>query len=753
MVKKISFIFLLVNSLFGLTIGAKYVYDKQAYQLSFSNFKFSKEATDIYIPNVKMFYGLDIDTVGLNLPSDVIITKTKVLSFLKKNKITDELYLSYDSEGYTVALNQVDFNSDKFIVFLENQLDIDVDIERNKISIDGDVFYYLAIKDFFVFSTAKIKLNSVDQFERPSGNYHYLINNRNAKDGSFFKHYNDALYRFNNERGDTIKGAAVSPDEYYNFIPSNFDTLRFFGSNRFQDDVKRLINCDENGFYGWVDKSIIHLKKDSLEILIGVQNEFQNLKDILNEQTLALSEDSLLPPPIIKNSYSINAFKSNFAWAELLPFNKGGLNYYSEVNNYNVLGNSVEAMNWFITEVQLGNVFAKKSDKFHYPNNVHVLSISQTEISHNIISKNWVSRTNCFVSKVSNRQTNQNKSADLPLVSKFKVDLERFKIKTFMINDSLQVVLFNDEMMVSYSYDGQVNWSKKLSSPLVSFPRLVEKDSNSYIALFMKNSVDVIDVYNESLSEFPHSFSEEIINTGIIQSASNFRLLIETAGEIVSLNEDGVFTKGWKNQIVNGSLLSNIDVSSVDGKAIINYIDAENNLVVVDKFGNTMLNQEVKFDLKLASSFISGDKFGESLRKYGFSNPYIISQLVSSGQKDSLKINQKLEPTHVKWMKKNDQIYFIVEEFNRVLFFNEFGLLEKEIQKPKPNLKLISNSINNGDVVVFSDFKNKKLYLLDSYGRSICDYPISGESNFDLNYKCITVCHNAQIYVYRLKTY
>lgn len=739
--------------MFGLTIGAKYVYDKQAYQLSFSNFKFSKEATDIYIPNVKMFYGLDIDTVGLNLPSDVIITKTKVLSFLKKNKITDELYLSYDSEGYTVALNQVDFNSDKFIVFLENQLDIDVDIERNKISIDGDVFYYLAIKDFFVFSTAKIKLNSVDQFERPSGNYHYLINNRNAKDGSFFKHYNDALYRFNNERGDTIKGAAVSPDEYYNFIPSNFDTLRFFGSNRFQDDVKRLINCDENGFYGWVDKSIIHLKKDSLEILIGVQNEFQNLKDILNEQTLALSEDSLLPPPIIKNSYSINAFKSNFAWAELLPFNKGGLNYYSEVNNYNVLGNSVEAMNWFITEVQLGNVFAKKSDKFHYPNNVHVLSISQTEISHNIISKNWVSRTNCFVSKVSNRQTNQNKSADLPLVSKFKVDLERFKIKTFMINDSLQVVLFNDEMMVSYSYDGQVNWSKKLSSPLVSFPRLVEKDSNSYIALFMKNSVDVIDVYNESLSEFPHSFSEEIINTGIIQSASNFRLLIETAGEIVSLNEDGVFTKGWKNQIVNGSLLSNIDVSSVDGKAIINYIDAENNLVVVDKFGNTMLNQEVKFDLKLASSFISGDKFGESLRKYGFSNPYIISQLVSSGQKDSLKINQKLEPTHVKWMKKNDQIYFIVEEFNRVLFFNEFGLLEKEIQKPKPNLKLISNSINNGDVVVFSDFKNKKLYLLDSYGRSICDYPISGESNFDLNYKCITVCHNAQIYVYRLKTY
>lgn len=750
MFKKLSFIFLLAISIFGVVLGGKYVYDKQAYQLSFSNFNISSEAKGLYIPNVKVFYKLNIDNNLFDFPSGVSIAKSKVLAFFNKNNITDELYLSYSKEDYSVAIKKKSFDSDKFIVFLENQLNINVNKQTQTIKIDSNRFYYFTNNDFFVFSTLEIELNRANQFEKPKGNYHYLIENKLAPKQQFFKHYKNEMYSFYTIKNDTVKGNPISPSIYYNTIPSNFDTLRFYGSDRVQDDIESLMDIEYKGsFFSWIENSVIHLKKDSLEVLIGLKNEFKNLSNILDEQTIVLSKDSLLPPSTFKNNYEIHSFYSNYIWESLIPFNQSVFKYYSDFNNFNVLGNSKSAMNWFITELQLGNTFSNISTNFHHPNKVHQLTISQSELTHQLTSENWIDKAECLVSEVSSLSTVIKGLSSLPLVSTFPIDFENFKIKTFSIEDTLQVLFFNDEKIKSYNVEGEINWTKKIESPLIAFPLEVKKDSVEYIVLFMKNSIDVIDQYNSSLSGFPFLLTSSARKGSVIQNVINFKLLVEIENKIININDKG---QTVSDQILSRALKSNIEIGTMNSKPIVSYVDVNDSLFVKNQLGESIFSNNIKLSIKQVSNFISGQKERDDLRIYGFEKPYIMSQLVGTGQKDSLRINQELKPVNSYWTKHNNRIYLIIEEYNRVIIFNEFGLLEKEIQKPKPNLKLISNAFFDDDIVTFFDFINKKLYLLDSYGRRICDYPISGESNFDINNNRIVVSVDSQIYIYSLET-
>ncbi len=752
MFKKLGSIFLLVISVSGLVLGGKYVYDKQAYQLSFSNFNVSLDAINIYIPNLELFYGLNSNVDSFELPLDVFNEKINVLTFLESNNITDELYLSFNTQDYTITIKQHSFDSEEFIVLLENELNCSVDSKTNTIRLGNSTYNYFTVNDYFVFSTSEIKLNAVEQFEKPKGNYHYFIQNNTEPKQQFFKQYNNTTYVSYSENNDTVKGGPVSANIYYNTIPSNFDTLRFYGSSRIQDDVESLIGFNNKmGFFGWIDNSILHLKKDSFEILIGIQNEFQNLGDLLDEQTLALSNDSLLPAPIFKNNYEIHSFQSNYIWKSLIPFTHSKFNYYFEFNNYNILGNSERAMSWFITELQLGNVFSKVSSNFLHPKKINELKISQTELAHQIVSKTWTSKTKCFVSKVSSLNSIESNPASLPLSSSFSVTFKDFKIKTFIIKDTLEILLFNDEKIISYSKEGMINWTKKLKSPLISFPIEVKKDSEDYIVLFMKHSIDIIDENNVSINGFPFQLNSTATNASVMQNLLNFRLLIKIENQIININEKGQFTEGWTNQLVPKELKSTIQINK--NPLRINYIDTHDSLYVINKFGKSILENNIKINLNQASNFISGNKGKTNRRIHGFSNPYIVNQLVNTGQKDSLRINQKLSPTNIQWSIHDDKTYLVVEEYNRVLIFNEFGLVEKEVQKPIPNVKLISNSFFGNDIIIFSDFRNKKLYLLDSYGRSVSDKPIQGESNFSINNKSIVVYFNSKIYIYSLETY
>jgi hypothetical protein len=754
MFKKISFIFLLAISISGLFFGGKYVYDRQAYQLNFSSFSISPKANGLYIPNVKIFYELNIENSLFNLPLEVNVGKTKVLAFLKKNAVTDELYLSYDEQNYSVAIKQNSFDSDKFIVFLDNQLDIDVDKEAGLVKIGSKIFYYFMNNDFFVFSTLKIVGGTTSQFERPKGNYHYLIQQNLKPKQQFFKHNKNEIYSFYTNESNLVKGKPIAPSLYYNTIPSNFDTLRFYGSDRVLNDLQSLIEVNSNTeFFSWIDNSIIHLKKDSLEILIGLQNDFQNLSNMLDEETILLSKDSLLPPSIFKNNYEIHKFESSYRWGALIPFTEAKFNYYSEFNNFNVLGNSESAMNWFITELQLGNVFSTKSKSFHHPKNVHQLTISQTELTHHLVSKNWSKGSDCFVSEVWNKSGVENNSPSLPLISTFPVNIENFKIKSFIFNDTLEVLLFNDEKIISYNEVGEVNWTKELKSPLISFPIEVQLDSIACIVLFMKNAVDVIDENNLSKDGFPFQFNSVATTANVIQNVSGFSLLVKIENGIIKVNENGETPNEWPRELMINELKSDIEIGTMNKKTIISYVDVNDSLFVMNEFGAPLFSSNISLFLKHKSNFMSTKEKGQDLRMYGFSNPFIISQLVNTGQIDSLRINYKLQPTSVNWVEHKNSAYLVIEEYDRVMVFNEFGLLEKEVQKPRPNLKLITTTFFYDDFMIFYDFKNKKLYLLDSYGRNICEYPVLGESNFDINYKSIVVYFNSKIYIYSLKTF
>ena len=752
MFKKFGFIILLILSIYGIVLGGKYIYDKQAHQLNFANFQVSDDANIFYIPNISLFDKLNFNTKSFNFPTDIIDAYNEVLDFLKKENANNELYLSYYGQDYSVAIKHPHLNSNQLISSFKNKLGVIVNEQNNTIKINSKELFYFIETDFFVISNSKVIIAKNKSFKKSNGNYHYSYKSRLKGETKKFKQDKKIVYSFESIISETVKGKPVSVIGYYNTIPSSFDTLRFYGSSRISEDINNLTKVNgSSDFFRWIENSIIHLKKDSMEILIGVQNDFQNLGDILDEQTILISTDSLLKQSIFRNNYEIKPFKSSYNWKNIIPYNTFPFNYYCELNNYNVLGNSVEAMNWFVTELQLGNVFNTIDSNYPHPQKINQLTLIKSDSIYHIRSKNWLTKTNCFISEVLCLNSVNINSVKLPLTTNFSTSLVNFKMQSITLNDTLQILVFTDKKIISYNELGLINWTKELAYPLIVFPKKVKVDTVDFIALILKNSVDLIDVNNKSKDGFPIEFDSQLIKAKIVQNTSNFRVLIETNNMLININEKGEFTKGWKNQMILNRIKSNIEIAIIDNKTVINFVDSEDSLHIIDKFGNSILETSLVLNNKNYSNLLSGETINTNLRVHGFSNPYIINQLIQSGQKDSLKINQKLNPTNIQWVENNSKTYLVIEEYNRVIIFNEYGLLEKEIQKPKPNLKLISTTFFDEDVIIFIDIKNNELYLLNSYGKSLIETPIFGGSNFTFDNKNVIVYNNSKIYIYTIQ--
>ena len=752
MFKKISFILLLIVSIATLILGGKYILDKQSNQIDFSSFVISNDAETFYIPNIKTYQTLKTDFANFNIPENLLNNKDKALALLSKKKFTEQLYISYNTQKYVIVIKQQDFNVVDFIDFLNNQIEITVNYKANSLMIGKMKHYYFADNNYFAISNKEINLKNNPPFIKSNGNYHYLHQSNLKSKNKYFKHHNNEIYSFTSTTKDTIRGKAISPENYFNTIPANFDTLRFYGSSRLNSDIKNLTTLpQQQQFFSWVENSILHLKKDSLELLIGLQNDLKNLSHILDEQTLSITKDSLLPTPLYKNNFSIHFFESNYDWQKIIPNTNQKFKVYSEINNYNVLANSTQAMYWLIRELQLGNTFSKISTQFSFPKQTHKLTIAKSDSSYSAYSQNWISTTNCFEMEAKTI-SNQNQSAsDFSLLNQFSTDLTEFKIMSIKSNDTTSIICFTNNQIKSYSILGELNWTKKLNSPLITDPKLIKSDSANYLVLFMKNEVEIIDENNNTKKGFPHVLSSEATSAKAIINSTNFRLLINTNNTIININTKGQLTTGWKTPIISKPLRTHINYTKTKKNLLINYTDSNDSLFIINKFGESILNKAMYINMKNISNIVIHNSIQNTYRTFGYSNQYITSQLLSNGQKDSIKLNQKVNPTAISWETNNNQIYLIIEEFNRVAIFNEFGMLEKEIQKPVVNSTLISNQFFENDIIVFSNFKNKELYLLNSYGKRLTQSPILGGTNYSIIDNKLIVYINAQIFIYNLK--
>jgi len=340
----------------------------------------------------------------------------------------------------------------------------------------------------------------------------------------------------------------------------------------------------------------------------------------------------------------------------------------------------------------------------------------------------------------------------LKLIQNFLISDAKTNFISFSKNDSLYILMYNNNSIDCYNMKGKVLWSKKLSSPLVESPQKISKSSNPKIVLFMQNQVDIININGESDNGFPYPYNGASKHGLVVKykDQNKYRLLIQVNNSIINLNLQATPVEGWEFNGLKNKLKSSLSYGSKNGKDYIYFKDKNDSLIILNRRGKNRFNKKFIFNLKNESPYLTGDISKNNLRKINYENGYIKSKYAIDGHKDSIKIQSKYNPTNIKWTIKNDKLILIIEEFDRVVLLNEFGFVEQEFQKPQPNLRYVLSVSDNDKYNVFANIQKNELYLLNRFGTQLNTKPIFGNENFIFENGYIIVYFNSKIWLYKL---
>jgi len=737
--------------------SGQYIYQKQSKAINFNSFSLSDSASTFYVPNANELLNQNISKLkNLNFPKDIHKGVEK-MSALKQydfnNIISTEIYISYTSTDFILVFRNEKLTFDKIIDELLNKFKISAVYKNGKLNFNQQNYFIEKTNNYVAISNQPIQIHNKQIPISATGHFHYLTQNGKNGNQVFVKLNQNDILSFSKSYSDSIKGKAISPFNYFKITPSDFSKLNFYGSSRFIDDYQNLIgNTSNSDFFNWIKNGFVFIEKDGMQLLIGQQNEGQNLKNILDEQTLELSTDSLLPTPIFKNNMEISFFKSHYDWKKLLPQIEGEFSLYSELYDNNVLANSMQAMIWFVKSNQLGDVYSKKHPELKISKKVNRLSILQSDSAVSISMSNRLNNSTTLKTSIISNHTESQTQSGLKLIQNFLISDAKTNFISFSKNDSLYILMYNNNSIDCYNMKGKVLWSKKLSSPLVESPQKISKSSNPKIVLFMQNQVDIININGESDNGFPYPYNGASKHGLVVKykDQNKYRLLIQVNNSIINLNLQATPVEGWEFNGLKNKLKSSLSYGSKNGKDYIYFKDKNDSLIILNRRGKNRFNKKFIFNLKNESPYLTGDISKNNLRKINYENGYIKSKYAIDGHKDSIKIQSKYNPTNIKWTIKNDKLILIIEEFDRVVLLNEFGFVEQEFQKPQPNLRYVLSVSDNDKYNVFANIQKNELYLLNRFGTQLNTKPIFGNENFIFENGYIIVYFNSKIWLYKL---
>ncbi len=759
MFKRLVFAIFILSSLFVILWSSNYVFQKQHKKLNYFSYSVSDSASFIYVPNVNLlldkassiaFYQQIVNKDVYDLFKSI----NQLIYFDFNSNISSTVFLSFDDSNFSIVFTNDDLTINDFKKHLKDELGIKSQSDAQTVTINSRLFYYDKIQDYFIISSSKINPKSNNTLLQDVGNYDYLFQKTALSKPIYYKIASQHILSFWITQQDTIKGQPVKTDKYFKYIPANFDTAYIYSSSRFKDDISTLTaQGNPSDFYNWINESLIHIKKGQLELIIGEQNNNQYLKDILDEQTLEMSSDSLLPTPIYKNNYEIHFFKSNYNWQELLQHNSTKYKVFTEFNNLNIIANSSEAMDWYIKEMQLGNIYFNKVKNIPFSLTSHYVKIINSDSLINVKEKVWINKTKCFNSKIVTHQTNSQNLQNITLQNEFFTDFNIENISTYVNGDSIYIIGYNKNSLVCYSHIGEQLWKKELKNNLISEPQIIVKETPA-VVVFLTTQIMAFDLKTgKTLKHFPIQLNQQA-KTGVVikyGEQSDYRFIVNSGHQIDNYSLKGKTVEGWKSYQLKGQVKGKIQYQSKKGKDYIYFTDEFDTVYVLNQKGNSRFEQHYKVNLPNQSKYITGNIEKGNLRCLGYHNNYIVSQFLNNGHLDSLKINSQLNPTTVNWMMKNELVFLIIEEFDRVYIINEYGIVEEEIQKPQSNLQYLNPTIKPKNLHIFGNLSNNDLYLLNKFGKQLNILPIKGNKITKINNHWLVSFSDSKIWIYKLK--
>lgn len=709
---------------FGTT--AYYLYQKQQHQYNYQSFKLSEDADAV------LFFNLDrllrrittVNELQINFPDLPIVTGIDRLlqsNILSLNELVGHTcYISFTETAFNIAFNTT-LDLAKISSFLKDKFAITVNYNQDEFVVDGVTCYVDFYNDYTLFSTVK-QQPKINQSSYEKSNADYMVFCDTTAIEKYILTKNQTFKVWMSDE-NAVRGKPVRHSEFMQKIPLNFDRVSFYGSTRFQEDHTTYFQEMSEESVSWIDNGVAILQKDSFQILIAQQNENRDLKLMLEEQTLAMQSDSGRINFFTIKNFEIMPFKSDFNWHNAIPELSQPLNYYTEIENFNVLSNSIEAMRWYLAEIQTDNLFLR-SDNFQgqyeqsLPLHVHKLQISSLESDKNTLnysSETWRSK-NKSTHTLTKLNLKDNKLDNNEIT--FSIDFEPIFIQ--LIAKSGGVLLTGKNKISYYDNKGLQKWVYSSKNPIKQKPQLIdlENDGELDIALFNTKGMVVLNHLGK-LNKKLTLQNEEEFREGICMNYDNkfdYRFLLINGNKIDYFNENGQIVEGWKFKESTTPINSNLHYTQIKGKDYISFKDASDYLYVLNRRGEDRFSVTRQFSLPNEANFLTGKNEAE-IRKLGYKNQYILSYFIKDGYRDSVQLDKRVNPLKVSWLEEEGGPFLVVEEASRIILFNTFGYLENEILKPEGVGQFLGVHTAHGYRYVFFNSSQNSLYLLDERGK------------------------------------
>lgn len=720
---------ILLVLLSGLFLFLAYnLYQRQQHKYTFLSFRLSPESTSVLVPDLDRLLGKlnraeDLEALRLN---SALQSGLAALLSHKSSRFNPHLgqacFASFTATDFVLAFENPDLDFSDLTGLLVSQFNQAATYENDLFQLNGNSYHAAQYGAFTVLSTLPV----VPNFEQPSffpSNADYLVFKDTAAPDRYIL-ANDRQFRVWNETGKNVRGNPIVHQNFIYKVPKGFESVHFYGSTRLAEDKQTFFNAASEEAYSWVGDGLMILKKGAFELLIAPQNDVRDLRLMLEEQTLAAQGDTVQLNLLNIKNYEIMPFISDFDWEASIPVLNQKLNFYTEFENFNVLANSLEAMRWYLAEIQAGNLIEEdplfaEACRLSTPLKSHRVDVYYEKDNLVFETYNWIEKSKC--TRTSTRFNLNDKAPSKDDLWTFIPPFAPAWILPYAQKETDLVLVANKTNLALYTSNGSQNWQISLGGNLIESPQLVdlENDGIFEIALFLDNEFLVVNNQGKTVNGLAVKMTEPLkgglcINYDL---GYDYRFFLIIGKTIRCLNEKGEIVTGWQYPGNKVPLSGEAIYTQVQGKDYLCFKDVNNELVVLNRRGEDRFTNNTASNLSWESNFVTG-KNEDDLQKLGYKNQYIFNRYIKDGYTDSVKLDKSVNAMNAKWLLL-DEPTLLIEEPNRMILFNTFGYVKQEILKPQNAQKFLGIHATPQIRYVFFDNSNNSLYLLNVEGKMI----------------------------------
>ena len=271
------------------------------------------------------------------------------------------------------------------------------------------------------------------------------------------------------------------------------------------------------------------------------------------------------------------------------------------------------------------------------------------------------------------------------------------------------------------SNDGKVLWKKQLEGSLLGTVAQIDmfKNGRLQLAFATPNRVYVLDRNGKDVSPFPLKFNDLITQPLSVFDYDNkrdYRLMITQGKSILLYNQQGKTVSGFNYKKADNTINTQPQHFRIGRKDYIVFVQG-NELEILDRVGKTRINVKNNISFSDNAIYLYENKFTATTVKGD------LIQIDENGKMSSLNLNlgekHSLAATSKTLVTMSDNILNI--KSHRVEL--DFGVYTA------PKIFYLKDKI----YVSVTDLQTKKVYLFDSLGKEISNFPVFGNSTIELD--------------------